>query len=71
MADNILRRGLVADKSTLNPYCTPSELSTEKGGRGEELAALDTFNRNLVENERIESFLLPLFDGLGLGRLRD
>jgi predicted O-methyltransferase YrrM len=71
IADNILRRGLVADKSTSNPFSTPSELSTEKGGRGEELIALDKFNKELVENERIESFLLPLFDGLGMGRLRD
>lgn len=71
MADNILRRGVVADRSSSNPSATPEELSSEKGGRGEQLVALDRFNKELVESERIEAFLLPLFDGLGMGRLRD
>lgn len=71
IADNILRRGVVADRSSSNPNATPEELSSENGGRGEQLVALDRFNKDLVENERIETFLLPLFDGLGMGRLRD
>jgi predicted O-methyltransferase YrrM len=71
MADNILRRGVVADRSASNPNATPEELSTEKGGRAEQLVALDRFNKELVQNERLETFLLPLFDGLGMGRLKD
>lgn len=68
IADNVLRRGVVADKSSANPHATTAELSSD---RGEQLVALDRFNKDLVDNERVETFLLPLFDGLGMGRLKD
>ncbi|KFY17473.1 hypothetical protein V491_04983 [Pseudogymnoascus sp. VKM F-3775] len=71
IADNILRRGVVADRSSANPNATPEEFELGEGGRGEQLVALDRFNKDLVESDRIETFLLPLFDGLGMGRLKD
>lgn len=71
IADNILRRGVVADRSSVNPNATPEEFELGEGGRGEQLVALDRFNKDLVESDRIETFLLPLFDGLGMGRLKD
>ena len=51
------------------------------GGRGEnpacvlwtdsDVTKLDEFNTTMATNPRIEAFLLPLFDGVGLGRLLD
>ena len=35
------------------------------------MEALDIFNKELVNNERLETFLMPMFDGLGMGRLVD
>jgi len=32
---------------------------------------LDEFNEAWVRSERIETFLMPMFDGLGCGRLLD
>jgi hypothetical protein len=36
-----------------------------------DLNALKEFNESFVGEKRIECFLLPLFDGVGLGRLVD
>jgi hypothetical protein len=33
------------------------------------MKALDEFNKELVRNERLDTFLMPMFDGLGMGRL--
>lgn len=71
VADNILRRGLVADASDANPWSLSSKQAGERAWRQEDIDALDRFNKELVGNERLETFLLPLFDGLGLGRLKD
>ncbi|KAH8793793.1 hypothetical protein F5882DRAFT_289501, partial [Hyaloscypha sp. PMI_1271] len=61
LPDNILRCGLVADHSPTNPWTTKES----------ELTALDEFNEAWVRSERIEKFLMPMFDGLGCGRLLD
>ncbi len=102
LADNILRRGLVAglssfppppvplpmyikltrtqDKSENNPYhgdlvLPPNSTQRKEDTRawvlGGDLKALDQFNTELAQNPRLETFLLPLFDGLGCGRLKD
>lgn len=33
--------------------------------------ALDMFNKALVNDERLDTFLMPLYDGLGMARLID
>ncbi len=69
LADNILRRGLIADSSSANPWST--RMKEEGRWREEDMKALDEFNKALVGSERIETFLMPMFDGLGCGRLID
>jgi predicted O-methyltransferase YrrM len=70
VADNILRRALIADSSPANPWSTKEkQRETGRLWQSEDMEALDKFNKEMVDNERIDVFLLPLFDGLGLGRL--
>ena len=72
VADNILRRGLIADSSPANPW-SANEKQAE-GGRiwkSDDMVALDEFNKAMAEDPRIDVFLMPMFDGLGLGRLLD
>jgi hypothetical protein len=35
------------------------------------MKALDVFNKRLANDPRFETFLMPMFDGLGMGRLAD
>lgn len=69
LADNILRRGLVADNSDANPYA--DAMTQNKRWTTLDLTELDRFNQMLVNDERIDTFLMPMFDGLGMGRLKD
>ena len=68
LADNILRRGLIADSSPANPW---SERKKEKLWQDGDIKALDEFNKALIKSARIETFLMPIFDGLGCGLLVD
>jgi predicted O-methyltransferase YrrM len=74
LADNILRCGLVVDRSPANPW---SGIINKKNPlwnptwKESDLTALDEFNKALVGSERVDTFLMPLFDGLGCGRLLD
>ena len=65
IADNILRRGLVADASAANPWH-----NTEKN-RGEDRRVLDEFNKKMKSDKRLDTLLMPVFDGLGMARLVD
>jgi predicted O-methyltransferase YrrM len=68
IADNILRRGLIADSSDANPW-TAKLKQGDRIWREGDMKALDEFNKELVRNERLDTFLMPMFDGLGMGRL--
>ncbi|RDW62251.1 O-methyltransferas-like protein [Coleophoma cylindrospora] len=71
IADNILRRGLVADSSEANPF-RETLMKLDNGlWRSGDLDALDKFNKEMVGNERLDTFLMPMFDGLGMARLID
>lgn len=71
VADNVLRRAIVADATDSNPhYRKEVELHGEKQSN-DFVKALHEFNDKLVEEPRLETFLMPLFDGLGMARLRD
>lgn len=71
VADNVLRRGIVADATGANPYY---EREVERVGEEQARAfvrPLREFNDKLAAEPRLEAFLMPLFDGLGLARLKD
>lgn len=68
IADNVLRRGLVADGSEDNPNW---QLQRHVVHAEEDLAALREFNKALANHERLEALLLPVFDGVGFARLLD
>jgi len=87
IADNILRRGLIADSSDANPW---SKNLDRNGGLWKagtlwwwqidqladffppgDMEAIDVFNKKLVEEKRLETFLMPLYDGLGMAKLLD
>ncbi|KAI5841109.1 O-methyltransferase [Morchella snyderi] len=63
IADNALKRGLVADNSERNPA------SKEEGQMGNYLH-IDRFNKFVKDDPRVESMLLPAFDGLNMIRLK-
>ncbi|KAJ6785414.1 hypothetical protein PWT90_05791 [Aphanocladium album] len=69
LADNVLRRGLVANDTDENPWAA----SGKKGesGRDSNIEALREYNDLALNSERLETFLMPLFDGVGMSRLRD
>lgn len=71
LADNILRKGLIADSSAANPWSQAELQQAERNWKEEDKVALDTFNKDMVGSKRIETFLMPMFDGLGMGRLID
>jgi predicted O-methyltransferase YrrM len=71
MADNILRRGLIADSSNANPWSNKLKQQGEAAWAEGDMKALDEFNKMMAKEERIETFLMPMFDGLGMGLLKD
>ena len=78
IADNVLRAGVVADPSSDNPETghygiDPSKTTgdADRYGGNKDLTALDAFNTAMRESPRIDSWLVPLFDGIGMGRLLD
>lgn len=71
MADNILRRGLVADSSAANTWSEEKRQTEGRSWGQEDKEALDKFNKDMVSSDRIDTFLMPMFDGLGMGRLVD
>ncbi|PTB65032.1 S-adenosyl-L-methionine-dependent methyltransferase [Trichoderma citrinoviride] len=68
IADNVLRRGLVADGSEENPN---AQVQRHVGSPEEDLVALREFNAALAGDKRLEVLLLPVFDGVGFARLLD
>lgn len=71
VADNVLRRGIVADPSESNPHYVRD---VQKHGEEQSrifAKGLHEFNDKLAAESRLEAFLMPLFDGLGMARLRD
>ncbi|KAB5577628.1 O-methyltransferase family protein [Coniochaeta sp. 2T2.1] len=73
VADNVLRRGIVADPSGANPHAAAQAQAKARAhyGRDTDLEALDQFNKEMAGNPRIESWLVPLWDGVMIGRLLD
>lgn len=73
VGDNVLRRAIVADDSVDNPA---AEEQAQRAMRSEyaadsDIESIRRYNKGVVGNERLESFLMPLFDGVSIARLVD
>jgi predicted O-methyltransferase YrrM len=64
VSDNVLRRGLVADDKALGD----DEL---QGDQLKSVLAVREFNDLALQNSRLETFILPLWDGVNVSRLVD
>jgi len=64
IADNILRRGLVADSSSRNPVTKEGQAVIDQA------KTLDEFNKKVERDVRLENVILPVFDGLNFVRLK-
>lgn len=71
MADNVLGMAIVADATPSNPHYAEAVARLGEGRVRDLNEALHQFNDKLVAERRLEAFLVPLFDGLGLARLID
>lgn len=71
VADNVLSGALVADSSGANPLSDRSIPENAEMWNEDELRGLDEFNKLMKDEERVDTFLLPVFDGLSLGMLKD
>ncbi|UNI20549.1 hypothetical protein JDV02_006627 [Purpureocillium takamizusanense] len=73
IADNVLRRGYVAaaDSSLADGAFGRVGWSHDRAGWDEHIAAVRRFNDECVAEPRLETVLLPLWDGVTIMRLRD
>lgn len=73
VADNVLRRAVVADDSADNPYAADDAKVVERSefAVSEDVERLREFNKGVVESKRLEAFLMPLFDGVSISRIVD
>ncbi|KAI1085350.1 S-adenosyl-L-methionine-dependent methyltransferase [Whalleya microplaca] len=69
MADNTLWRAQVADYTENNPSRRPNAAGEWIPDSG--TIALREYNDFVAKHERLETFLCPLWDGLGLARIVD
>ena len=69
----MLRRAVVADDSSDNPYAADDAKVVQRSeyAVSEDVERLREFNKGVVESERLEAFLMPLFDGVSISRLVD
>ncbi|MBE3045930.1 hypothetical protein IMZ48_25990 [Candidatus Bathyarchaeota archaeon] len=73
VGDNVLRRGLVADDSADNPASDKLAQSRMRSAYAgdRDIECIREYNDAVVGSERLESFLMPLFDGVSVARLLD
>lgn len=71
VADNVLRRGIIADDSDDNPWVAKQAKLRSEYAVDDENVLVKKFNDEVVKSSRLEAFLLPLFDGLNIIRLLD
>lgn len=71
VADNVLRRGIVADDSDGNPWMEREKSQRAAYWRSEDVDKLREFNRMVRDEPRLDSWLMPLYDGVHLARLVD
>ncbi|TEA22846.1 O-methyltransferase MdmC [Colletotrichum sidae] len=71
VADNVLRRGIVADDSDENPWVQKEKAQRPTYWRSEDVDKLREFNDLVRTDERLDGWLMPLYDGVNLVRLVD
>jgi len=71
VADNVLRRGIIADDSDDNPWVARQAALRSEYAVDNENQLVKQFNDEIVNSPRLTAFLLPLFDGLTIARLLD
>ncbi|KAK2012619.1 O-methyltransferase [Colletotrichum eremochloae] len=69
VADNVLRRGIVADDSDANPWVVGEKAQRAAYWRSEDVDKLREFNAVVHDEPRLDSWLMPLYDGVHLARL--
>lgn len=72
IADNVLLRGIVVDDSDANPNVAKNRLIIRSTNTlSEAVPKLKEFNRAMATDPRLEAWLMPLYDGVALARLKD
>lgn len=72
IADNVLRRALVANDTDQNPWTEAMQYNSPSGaGKAQDVKALREYNDLAVKSERLETCLMPIFDGVSMATLRD
>jgi predicted O-methyltransferase YrrM len=74
IADNVLRRAIVADESDDNPYAVKARAGLAERSeyqKDRDVESLRKYNDEVAKSDRLESWLVPLYDGVSLARLLD
>ncbi|KAH8701761.1 S-adenosyl-L-methionine-dependent methyltransferase [Talaromyces proteolyticus] len=72
IADNVLRCGFVADDSEDNPWRNYDFGPHRKEyWKSADVQSVKAYNQSIIESERVENWLCPLWDGVNMSRLLD
>lgn len=71
VADNTLSRGIVADDSDANPWVERMKNVRASYGSSDDYDKLREYNAAVEAEPRLDSWLMPLYDGVNLARLVD
>lgn len=74
IADNVLRRGIVADESDDNPHAVKARAGTAARSEYQSDSDIDhirQYNDVVAKSARLEGWIMPLYDGVSLARLLD
>ncbi|KAM0333032.1 hypothetical protein ACHAQA_001689 [Verticillium albo-atrum] len=71
VADNVLRRGIIADDSDQNPWIVQEKKERSEYWRSSDIEELRRYNDKVHGEPRLDAWLMPLFDGVNLARLVD
>lgn len=61
----------MADDSDDNPWVDRQAQMKSEYGADNDIECIRKYNSAVVESQRLESFLMPLFDGVSVARLVD
>ncbi|CRK38504.1 hypothetical protein BN1723_018682, partial [Verticillium longisporum] len=68
VADNVLRRGIIADDSDENPWVVREKKERSEYWRSSDVDDLRRYNDKVHGDPRLDAWLMPLFDGVNLAR---
>lgn len=67
----MLRRGIVADDSDNNPWVDKQSKDQSEYSQSSDVESIRQYNRIVLEEPRLDAWLMPLFDGVNMARLID